>query len=397
MTELSVLFVTYNSWRVCVDALESLLRNPPTRADGSALPFEVVVVDNASPQRDPAAEADLATLLARCDGRLVHHPHNGGYAQGMNVALAQSRGRWLLVCNPDLLFAPGCIDRLLRAAERDPTIGAAAPEGFWDPDFEIRLPPNILPTPGDLVRYTLAAVSERWGRDYSMRRTKRALPIWRAARDLPLEMLSGCCFLIARDVVARVGGLFDERFPLYYEDTDLSLRLRKQRLRIVQIAGARIVHLYNKSAATDHALAMERYWISQERWYRKWWGLSGGWLHSWSRRVLRGKRAQRRAASGPWPLTADLGTGSAPVRIELPPQVREFVIEIALDPNFLLAAGALGSGNVWSPGAAAWSGFAPGIPFFFHGVDLSGPQPRSLGVWRYVRAAVPVAVGEGVA
>jgi GT2 family glycosyltransferase len=392
VTELSVLFVTYNSWRLCADAIDSLLAGPPRRADGGPMPFEVVVVDNASPQRDPAGEARLEARLTQCNGRLVRSPVNGGYAAGMNLAARHATGARWLICNPDVLFQPECIDRLLRAQEREPRIGAVAPEGYWDRDCEIRLPPNILPTLGDLLRFTLAGLGAGFGRAYSTRRTRRALPVWAAGRDVELEMLSGCCFLIARDVVARIGGLFDERFPLYFEDTDLSMRLRRAGLRLVQVDGARIVHLYNKSGATDHALAMERYWISRDRWYRKWWGRRGGWLHAWSRRALRGRRAAARAAVGPWPWVRDFGTSRERVRIDLPEPCARFLVEIALDPNFYLAAAAFGGGASWSPGDAAWEGFAPGVPFFFHVCDLSRGRPRSLGVWRHVRAPFPAAV-----
>ena len=49
--ELSVLIVNYNTWRDCAHAVQSLRRNPPRRRDGSAMPFEVLVVDNKSPRR----------------------------------------------------------------------------------------------------------------------------------------------------------------------------------------------------------------------------------------------------------------------------------------------------------------------------------------------------------
>ena len=69
MTELSVLIVNYNSWRVCLGALRSLRANAPRRADGSAMPFEVIVVDSG---HDPAVveafverEADFQRVNAK--------------------------------------------------------------------------------------------------------------------------------------------------------------------------------------------------------------------------------------------------------------------------------------------------------------------------------------------
>ena len=89
VTRLSALFVNYNSWRLCVDAVLSLKNNPPTAADGQQMDYEVIVVDNCSPQSDPEAETDLETLLAVMHGRLIRHDENSGYAKGMNLALSQ--------------------------------------------------------------------------------------------------------------------------------------------------------------------------------------------------------------------------------------------------------------------------------------------------------------------
>ena len=117
MAELSVLIVNYNTWRECVIALRTLRLHGPTRPDGSPMPYECIVVDNNSPHRPPegiaAVEAELRQIVEQQGdpqaGRLILHGENGGYSKGMNLALQHSRGRWILVSNPDLVerFANG--------------------------------------------------------------------------------------------------------------------------------------------------------------------------------------------------------------------------------------------------------------------------------------------------
>lgn len=389
MTELSVLLVNYNSWRILVGALRSLRAHPATRADGSPMPTEVIVVDNCSPQRDPDAEREVEAELAAMDGRLIRHHENGGYSKGMNLAYAQSRGAWVVISNPDVLFGAHCLDRLLRYAEGHPDCGAAAPEGFWDEYHEARLPPNVLPTIPDLLALTLAAVSPRAVRRYSRTRTRDAVRVWTATGSVDLPMLSGCCFLMRREVIERLAlrpgaGPFDERFPLYFEDTDLSLRIRKLGLRIVQVHGSALVHFYNRSGQTDHSLAMQRYWESRRLYYRKWYGPFGGWLYRATRWFLGTKWAQRRGRIPPHPAIHDLGTSTERPVIELPPGTRRFLVEIALDPHFYLAAGVLGEGTRWTPGDTLFGNFGPAT-FFFRVVDLSDARQRQLGVYRYVR------------
>lgn len=381
--ELSLLFVTYNSWPVVVAALESLRAYPPQRGDGSPMPYEVVVVDNASPERDAVAEARVAELLAAMRGTLVMHDENGGYSKGMNLAYARSRGEWVLVCNPDIIFEPHCIDRLLRYMERHDDCGAAAPKGWWDRGKTGRLPPNILPTLGDLLRLTWAAISHRGVRSYSRRRTREALRAWQASESIDLAMLSGCCFLMRRSLIGRIG-FFDERFPLYYEDTDLSVRIKKAGKRIVQVAGADLIHLFNRSAETDQDTAMARYWVSRRLYFRKWYGPLGAVLYDASLRLLKSGWARRRNARAAHPVTRDLGASMEKPVLELPAPSERFLVELAMDPFFYLAAGMFGSGDRWTPSDTVFANFGP-TTYFFRVVDLSGVEPRHVGVWRYTR------------
>ncbi|MHC4814009.1 MAG: glycosyltransferase family 2 protein [Planctomycetota bacterium] len=381
MTRFSALFVNYNSWRHCVDALLSLRENPPLSVYGTPMDLEVVVVDNCSPQRDPDAEADLENLLADMKGRLVRHHENGGYAKGMNLALEHATGDWILVSNPDVLFLPDCLSLLLRHLQAFPGTGAAAPEGYWDTTLEGRLPPNILPTIGDLWALTMASVSPRFTRRYSERRTRQALPVWEAKGDVELRMLSGCCFLLRRSTIDEIG-FFDESFPLYYEDTDLSMRMRKHGLKIVQVAGAKLVHFYNRSGQTDMEETMSRYWISRRRYYHKWYGWPGRLAYGLSRWLLNTSWAKKRAARSPHRAIHDLGSGVDKPVIRLERPRGRFLVELALDPNFYLAAGMFGSGDTWTPGDELFKNFGESS-YFFRLVDLTRGKRQQIGIYKY--------------
>jgi GT2 family glycosyltransferase len=389
VTRLSILIVNYNSWRVCVEAVASLLQNRPHAADGRPLPFEVIVVDNNSPMRDAVAEAELETALsnlgADCTGKLIRHDENGGYGKGMNLAYAHATGDAILVCNPDLVFLPGCVDGLLRHIESNDDVGAAAPEGFWDTELEGRLPPNILPTLGDLIALFAASLSPRMVRRYASKRTVGALKVWTATEDVTLPMLSGCCFLMLRSTVEGVG-LFDERFPLYYEDTDLSVRIRKAGYRIVQVHGAHLVHLYNRSGQTDNELALQRYYVSRRLYYRKWYGVLGGWIYSVLQWIQGTAWARRRSQLAPQLAIRELGAHKEPPVIEFDREYDRFLVEVALDPNFYLAAAMFGTGRRWTVGSGLFHSFGP-AEYFFRVLDLSHGAPRLIGVYKYTRIA----------
>jgi len=380
MTEVSVLFVNYNTWRELAFALESLERAPPSRS-GKPVPYEVIVVDNASPQPPGPWEERIRASLARQSGVLVMHHENGGYSTGMNLAYAKSRGRYVLVSNPDVIYLPRCIELLVERLEQDSTIGTTAPEIFWDEGQECRLPPNILPTLSDLARLTLAALSPKWVQRYSEKRVRDALVVWTTTSDVDLAMLSGCCFLMARSFITRIG-FFDERFPLYYEDTDLSVRILKAKKRIVQVHGSRLVHLYNRSGQTDLALTMSRYWKSRRRYYDKWYGAVGRLCIDFSAWILSTKWGKRRQALPRQDKITDLGTSHDKPTIEVPRRCEKLLIEISLDPSFYLAAAVLASGERWSPSNALFANFGP-TTFYFRALEVKGADAELLGVYRY--------------
>jgi GT2 family glycosyltransferase len=382
VTDLSLLIVNYNSWRVCVNALRSFRAHAPRRTDGTPLSWEAIVVDNASPERDAAAEAELEAILREVPGQLLRHHENGGYSKGMNLAYAHARGRLILVSNPDVVFLPGCVEALVAYQDAHDEAGAVAPFAYWDEACEAILPPNILPTLGDLLATTAASLSPWWARRYAMRRTKDALPVWLADGPVAVPMLSGCCFLMRRAIIERVG-FFDERFPLYYEDTDLSMRLARAGLRFVQLPAAKIAHLYGRSAQTVHGESMRRYWQSRRLYYQKWYGWFGARLYDATRALLQSQWGQRRARLNPQQAIVDLGTTNDKPTLRLPAPVARFLVEGSLDPHFFLACGTFGRGAEWTPGDCLFNNFGP-TTYYWRVVDVSDVRrPRLAGVYRH--------------
>ncbi len=372
--------MNYNSWRVLANALESLRAHPPTRADGSPMPYEAIVVDNASPQGDEEAERRVEQLVAQLGGALVRHGENSGYAQGMNLAFGRASGAYVLVSNPDVLFEPHCFERMLRYLEAHPEAGAVTPETFADRGLESRLPTGITPKLEDLVWLPLAAVSARVVRRYCDRRRPGFLRVWDAEGDIEMEMFAGWCFLIRRSVIDEVG-FFDERYPLYFEDTDLSLRVLAAGHRIVQVCGAKIVHLYNRSGSTDPELAMQRWRTSRELFFRKWHGRFGGLVHALSTRFEGLSFTQRRARIPPYRDIAPADWDDGVPVVRLPRAYERFLVELAYDPYFFLAAGAFGRGERWSPSASMLAEMHS--PVYVRVIDLSDGLGDELGVWQF--------------
>jgi glycosyltransferase involved in cell wall biosynthesis/GT2 family glycosyltransferase len=111
--ELSVVVLTWDNLQHTQPFVESVRRN-------TALPYELVVVDNGS-----AWEA--ANYARAAADRAVLNRENLGFARGMNQGLAAARGRYIAFCNNDTVLPPGWADSLLETARRHERAAVVVP------------------------------------------------------------------------------------------------------------------------------------------------------------------------------------------------------------------------------------------------------------------------------
>lgn len=191
---------------------------------------EVVLVDCGS------GDAEAERLRAVPSDALVLLPDNRGYSGGVNAGLERVRGAAVLLCNADVVFQPGAVAELA-AAVSERRVGAAAPLCVWDAAGSLRLPAD--PPSG------LAA---ELGRTRFAPFARRTLELWERGGDA--RRLVGAVLAVRREVFDRVG-VFDERYPFEYEETDWEIRVRRAGLALRFHPAARVRHLYARSAARN--------------------------------------------------------------------------------------------------------------------------------------------------
>src|SRR5437588_13024117 len=111
--EISIVIVTWNSERW----IERCLRAIPAACEG--IGYEIVLHDNAS--------ADGTLALVGDDVQILRSGENDGFAAGSNRAIAQTRGRYVFLLNPDCELEPRALTLLLEFLDSHPHVAAAAP------------------------------------------------------------------------------------------------------------------------------------------------------------------------------------------------------------------------------------------------------------------------------
>jgi len=379
---LSALVVNFNSGAFAVRCVETLIADW-LRDERRIEDLEIIVVDNASPMDQEPWMLKLEELGAR----VIRHHENGGYAKGMNLCYSKSSGKpddVVAILNPDLYFWPGALTKLIDYILENEDCGVVAPKAYIDHGQVLQLPRNNLPDLKDHFRTALAQISRAACRAYSRRRLKSALPWWESEGPLETDMLSGCCLVMRRGVIDELPQLMDERFPLYYEDTDLMRELTRRGYRLVFLGDAKLLHHWSRSAGIGNAEDCEptiRYRISQLEYFQKYNGSLGVMVAKaviWFTKHWPEKYSFR-----PMHPITHLGDFHDPVVIPLPRKC-EFLIELSMGPTWLLAVGILGEeeADQWVCPAETWEWFFK-AQYFMRAIDRKTGE--FLGAWTFMK------------
>ncbi|MCC5787807.1 MAG: glycosyltransferase family 2 protein [Phycisphaerales bacterium] len=225
--ELSVLVISYNTRELTLDALRTLIDQ--TRCD-----YEVIVWDNAS--SDGSADAIEAEFGGRV--RLTRSEENLGFAGANNAAAEHASGRYLLLLNPDTEVLDGAVDKLLAFADSNPEAGIWGGRTVF---ADGRVNPSSCWT--RMTVWSLVCQVSGLSKAFSGSRVfnPEAVSAWWSEGEREVDIVSGCFFLIKRDLWDRLGG-FDPAFFMYGEEADLCLRAKKLGVRPMVTADAVIVH-----------------------------------------------------------------------------------------------------------------------------------------------------------
>ena len=268
---ISLLVVNYRSAAMAADAVRTARASTPD-------PLQVVIVDNSC---DP----DEAAALRSIDATLIVSSTNRGYAGAINDGRRACEGDVIILTNPDVTFGPGAVATL--AGALDARTAVAGPALFWDDAHTWHLPPGDLTTAPQKLDQILAGRSQAWSEQRDRRRFLARVAFWSLTQTTRVRMLSGAVLAVRADDFDAAGG-FDERFPLYFEESDFLRRIAELRRGIVYVPAARCRHIYNQSAAQTGGTAAERYAESEWKYLEKW---NGPWLartlKAWERRAAR--------------------------------------------------------------------------------------------------------------
>jgi GT2 family glycosyltransferase len=238
----SLIVPVYGQLSHTLTCLRALAEHPPRT------PFEVVVVDDGSPD-------DSGAVLPRIAGLRYHaRERNGGFIAACNDGAALARGEYLVFLNNDTVPQPGWLEALLDTFDTHPEAGLVGAQLLY--------PDGRLQEAGAIVRSDGSA--DKLGR-------------LRAADDPAFAFLrrvdycSGAALAVRRDDFVAAGG-FDTRYaPAFYEDTDLGMRFRAAGRDVLCQPASKVMHVEGATAGTDTRHGAKAYQIANQATFRERW------------------------------------------------------------------------------------------------------------------------------
>ncbi|MEQ8554284.1 MAG: glycosyltransferase family 2 protein [Cyclobacteriaceae bacterium] len=217
-----IVIVNWNTHDITLQCIRSLINNIPKEV-------QIILVDNAS--------EDGSGDLLHNKFPFVHYLKNKsnlGFTGGNNVGIRYclSLGMdYVMLLNSDTLADHDFISPMLQYLDQHKEVGAIQPLIYFLHDKE-------------LVWNAGTWFSPTLGITWTIGEGKKDRFVYHQIREVP--WLSGCCFLV-RAQVLKASGLLDERFFMYYEDVDLSFKIRKLGHQLVYFPSVNIKHIAGAS------------------------------------------------------------------------------------------------------------------------------------------------------
>ena len=221
--------------------------------------LSVVVVDNASKEKFAENKKYQKFIL-----KIIRSEKNLGFAGGQNLGIKhalENGADYVVVLNNDVILDKNLISELLKTFQEEKDCGIVSPKIYFSKGHEFHKDRYLESELGKVIWY--AGGKMDWGNILASHRGVDEVDKGLYEKVEQTDFASGCCEMIKRDVLEKVG-LFDERYFLYYEDNDLSQRAKKMGFKVFYQPKGILWHL-NAGSTGGSGSSLHDYYITRNR------------------------------------------------------------------------------------------------------------------------------------
>lgn len=247
----SVIIINYNTFSLTADCIRSVY------AHTKSVPIEVILVDNASVERDANELMNEFSQL-----KVIKSPVNAGFAAGNNLGIAAATGSHYLLLNSDTLLTEDSIGKAYHFLLSQPSAGVVGCRQVF-PDGKIQYVARKFRSIQwellDLFRFIIYRMS------YERRSTLMLGQFFKNDITCEADWVNGAFFMMPAAVVQELPGhQLDDRFFMYGEDVLWCKQIKQLGYRVFFFAGTTIIHIASASTAFKKQLQLRTIMVKHE-------------------------------------------------------------------------------------------------------------------------------------
>ena len=226
---------------LCLKSVETAVNN---------IDAEIIVIDNNSSDDSCAMVKQLFPSV-----KLIENKKNSGFSKGNNIGVAQAKGEYLCILNPDTVVAEDTFTKLIDFADSKDNLGIVGCQlidgkGKFLPESK-----RNIPTPKVSLKKVLGNANDYYANHIQTENTGK------------VDILVGAFMWLKKDVYNAVKG-FDEDYFMYGEDIDLSYKVSKAGYNNYYFGETTIIHFKGESTLKDSKYA-KRFYGAMQIFYKK--------------------------------------------------------------------------------------------------------------------------------
>lgn len=238
----SIIIINYNVSDLLINCINSIKKQ-------ITIPHEIIIVDNAS------SHIEVEKLkTVQNSNKIILNSVNIGFGKAVNCGVEHARGEHFLILNPDTLFIDNSLEHAVELINKDDNLGLISPKVFNKNNcFEPTA--KRFPTFTFFI-YQIFYLGKLPFKNRIMHKYYYNYADF--AKEQVVDDVVGCAILMKKDVFNKIGK-YNEKYFMYFEDTDLCMKLKKINKIVLYCPQFKIVHIHGQSSIQNNTRQYEYY------------------------------------------------------------------------------------------------------------------------------------------
>lgn len=248
--DVSIIYVNYNTTDLLVDSIRSVIEKT------FQVKYDIYVVDNNSNINPKKRLNEEFGDIIKC----IDLEENIGFGRANNVAMRLSDSKYFFLLNPDTKLLNNAIDILYSYILNNKEVAVCGGNLFYE---------NLHPAHSFMRSFpsVFMELNILLSNNFFKLLYGRSIEFNFTNQEMDVAYITGADMLVDAEVIRSVG-YFDEDFFMYYEETELSYRIKKANYKLVSIPEAKIMHFESVTMKSD-LIKQQRIFVGRNLFFKK--------------------------------------------------------------------------------------------------------------------------------